>query len=127
MNEIWDALVNLLSYSSKTKLKNDIGFNDWMRDCRNKRDDLTHRFLTSDFTSKESLEAIYFSGELIRKLCIIIDNKIKCPDYPISDKMHLLASSTSFIKWMREHDEAERNGKKYPHINLAQENGDLKP
>ena len=114
MHEIWSALVDLLDYESKTKLRNDIGFDDWMRDCRNKRDDLTHRFLTGNFTGKESLEAIYSSGELIRKLCMIIDNKIKTPNYPISDKMQLLASSTSFIKGMREHDEAERKGKKYP-------------
>lgn len=118
MSEIWDALANLLNYGSKTKLKNDIGFNDWTRDCRNRRDDLTHRFLTSSFTSKESLDAIYSSGELIRKLCTIIDNKIKSADYPISDKMQLLASSTLFIKGMREHDEAERNGKKYPPHNF---------
>lgn len=114
MSELWDALVSLLNYGSKTKLRNDIGFDNWMRDCRNKRDDLTHRFLTGSFTGKESLDAIYFSGELIRKLCIIIDNRIKSADYPISDKMQLLASSTQFIKEMREHDEAERNGKKYP-------------
>ena len=118
MSEIWDALANLLNYGSKTKLKNDIGFNDWTRDCRNRRDDLTHRFLTGSFTGKESLDAIYSSGELIRKLCTIIDNKIRSADYPISDKMQLLASSTLFIKGMREHDEAERNGKKFPPHNF---------
>lgn len=114
MNEIWSMFASLLRYDSIKKLKKDIGFDEWMHNCRNKRDDLTHRFLTGSYTGKESLDAINSSGELIYKLCIIIDGKIKNKSYPISDKMNLLCSSTLFIKGMHDNDEAERNGKKYP-------------
>lgn len=109
MSQIWEGLCDLLSYKSVTKLKKDIGFNDWTKYCRIPRDNLTHRFLTSDLSGVESLEAIYYSGELIRKLCNIISNKITSE--MLLQKLALLGSATYFSKNLGELDHDRRLGK----------------
>lgn len=105
MSELWQELKDLLSYPSVTKLKNDINFNDWSKYCRKRRDNLTHRFLTEDYNGVESLEAAYYSSGLIRKLCSIINSKIKVSDYPLSDKLEFLSRATLFAKNLYENGE----------------------
>lgn len=106
-SDLWQELKELLKYPSVTRLKSDIGFNDWTKHCRKRRDDLIHRFLTDDFNPVESLEAIYYSGELIRKLCDIISVKIKVTNYPLSEKLVFLSRATFFIRQM--YEEREKN------------------
>lgn len=111
ISELWHKLKELLNYPSNTKLKNDINFNDWSKYCRKRRDDLTHRFLTGDFNGVESLEAAYYSSELIRKLCNIINAKIKTPNYPLSDKLEFLSRATLFAKNLYENGEKHGSSK----------------
>lgn len=109
MSQIWEGLCKLLDYSSITKLKKDIGFDDWAKHCRIPRDNLTHRFLTNDLSGVESLDAIYYSGELVRKLCSIIFNKVA--NEILLQKLALLESATYFSKNLGELDHDRRLGK----------------
>jgi hypothetical protein len=109
MSDLWESLCELLNYKSVTKLRNDIGFNDWVKYCRNPRNDLTHRFLTNDLSGIESLNAIYHSGELVRKLCNVISGKVS--DEALLQKLALLSSATYFSKNLGELEHDRKLGK----------------
>lgn len=107
MSDLWESLCELLNYKSVTKLRKDIGFNDWIKCCRNPRNNLTHRFLTDDLSGDESLSAIYYSGELVRKLCNIIGSKVS--DEVLLQKFALLSSATYFSKSLGELEHDRKN------------------
>ena len=109
-SEFWQSFKEVLDYSSVKKLKKDIGFFDWQKYCRSNRDDLTHRFLTKDFNGVESQNALYYAGELVRKLCMIIIGKNAKTHPELSKKLKLLADTTMMTKIMKE--DADKKGGK---------------
>ena len=106
-SDIWGELASILDISVK-KLKKSVGFYEWMKNCHQRRNQLTHRFLFDNYSGRESLDALFYSEELIRKLCEMIEEKYKNNSYPIVEKARFLKESTRIMKGLHEIDEIQK-------------------
>ncbi len=85
--------------TSRTQLRNSIDHDNWYKYCHEIRNDLTHRWLTDIPSAEDSLHALYYSGELISKLCQLVQNKYPQEQYPeLYDKLSLLMSASYITK-----------------------------
>ena len=73
MSIIWETLSEILSFDSITKLRNAIRYDQYEKYCRNVRNNLTHRFMTKPLDGQESLDAIFYAGEMVKKLCALME------------------------------------------------------
>ena len=92
MSDLWSRIGVLVGMST-TRLKKDVEFSKWYKYCREVRNDLAHRFIYREITDRDSGNAIYYTGLLVRTLCHICMNKCD-EESPCYDKLCLLASST---------------------------------
>lgn len=92
MSCLWSQIGTLLGISV-ARLKRDIGFAKWYKFCREVRNDLAHRFMYRVITDRDSGNATYYTGYLVRTLCRICMDKCD-RESPCYDKLNLLASST---------------------------------
>lgn len=106
--KIFSRLWKLLGYPSKKSFENVIGFQKWYDDCRTKRNELTHRFVTKNFNGVESEEAVFSACEIIRKTCNAIINKE--PNIPrhFAEKIVFLENSTRLFRDMHKYSESRR-------------------
>lgn len=110
ISQLLDSLRILLNYNgSMNKFKIDIGHKEWRQYCRKPRNGLAHSFLTVGPSGVESLDAIYYAGEMVRKICAIA--KVKVRDTSLIQKLTLLEESTSFARGLGELDHDRRLGK----------------
>ncbi|MFZ1250082.1 MAG: hypothetical protein WAR37_01375 [Candidatus Microsaccharimonas sp.] len=96
IGELISALSSIFEVS-KTSFEKQIGYGEWRKYCRSTRNKLTHLYIEGKVGPDESLHALYYSGEMVRKLCLMASIKYKS-NIEIFDKMTLLANSTYFTK-----------------------------
>lgn len=104
MSCLWSQIGALVGMSS-ARLKKDVGFAKWYKFCREVRNDLAHRFIYREITDRDSGNATYYTGFLVRTLCHICMNR--CNERSSCyNKLSLLASSTAMADTMlrRYHD-----------------------
>lgn len=99
---IWGELAPLLGFNNGDELKNKVGFEKYNIYCRLKRNHLHHHFMTDNYGEMDSMFAVFFSGEMIRRTCeIVIESQLKKESLIIA-KMTALAESTLFFKELTE-------------------------
>ena len=120
---VWGEYVKMLDYEDSKEgieaLKNDVGFGKYDVHCRDKRNDLHHHFMANNYNETDSLLAVYYSGEMIRKLCELVLKKYSQKNSLLPAKLELLRNSTLFFKGMTEHlSEVNRDERGKKVINL---------
>lgn len=95
---IWDKMAPLLGFTDKESLKSDVLFDKYDAYCRKKRNHLHHHFMTDSYGEIDSMFAVYFCGEMIRRICELAINSRPEKTSLIIAEMSTLGDSTLFFK-----------------------------